>query len=122
MVEALVPGAWVKWFRKSRPTKNPATCLQVAGSKFYPAGAVQVNLPFPFGNGGRPSRERLTSNQGMSSSLVTQPPWVFEVSVRGPHLNLEHRRVKLESRRWSVVGKHWFPAQRSTNGSVSKNY
>ena len=64
-----------------------------ASPKFYPTGAVQVNLPFPFGKRRMTVAADLTSNKGLSFSAPTKPPLFRQLSVRGRHLNLEHRRV-----------------------------
>src|SRR5262249_22537048 len=81
--------------------------------KFYPAGAVQVILPFPFRKGWM----TVAAESDFQSRRVifrTNQASVFrQLSVRGRHLNREHRRANvynpktrgLESRRLRVERK-----------------
>jgi hypothetical protein len=65
------------------------------GFKFYPAGAVQVNSPVPFSE----RVETVAAESDFQSRPVifrTNQASVFrQLSVRGRHLNREHRRANV---------------------------
>jgi hypothetical protein len=53
--------------------------------------------------------------------LRTNQASVFrQLSVRGRHLNREHRRANSKAAGRELNGKHWFPAQPSTSDSQSQ--
>jgi len=64
--------------------------------KFYPAGAVEVNLPFPFGNG-RTTVAGASDFQLRPVMFSEVRPSLLQLQYRfGDHTwNLEHRRVNL---------------------------
>ena len=67
------------------------------GFKFYPAGAVQVILPFPFRKGWMTVAAE-SDFQSRHVILRTNQASVFrQLSVRGRHLNREHRRANLKA-------------------------
>src|SRR5262249_45115899 len=51
---------------------------------------------------------------------TNQASFVYQLSVRGRHLNREHRRANSKAAGRELSGKHWFPAQPSTSGSPSQ--
>jgi hypothetical protein len=61
--------------------------------KFYPTGAVQVILPFPFGKGRMTVAAKADFQSRRAISRNNQASSIHQLSVRGLHLNREHRRV-----------------------------
>jgi hypothetical protein len=75
-------------------TKNPDRDFD-PGFKFYPAGAVQVNFPFPFRKGWMTAAAE-SDFQSRPVIFHTNQASVFrQLSVRGRHLNREHRRANV---------------------------
>jgi hypothetical protein len=74
--------------------KNPDRIFD-PGFKFYPAGAVQVILPFPFRKGWMTVAAE-SDFQSRPVIFRTNQASVFrQLSVRGRHLNREHRRANV---------------------------
>src|SRR5215510_10390778 len=51
---------------------------------------------------------------------TNQASFVYQLSVRGRHLNREHRRANSKAADRELSGKHWFPGQPSMSGSQSQ--
>ena len=100
-------------------TKKPEPISRF-GFKFYPAGAVQVILPFPFGKGRMTVAAEADFQSRRAISRNNQASYVHQLSVRGLHLNREHRRANSKAAGRELGGKHWFPSQPSTSGSQLK--
>src|SRR5436309_14171005 len=83
--------------------------------KFYPTGAVQVNLPFPFGK----RRMTVAAESDFQRRHVilrtNQASMLNQLSVRGRHLNLEHRRVNSIAAGLELSGMHWFTSKHLTS-------
>jgi len=73
--------------------KMPESKSTRAFWKFYPAGAVQVNLPFPFDKGRMTVAAKADFQWRRAISRNNQASCVLQLSVRGLRLNREHRRV-----------------------------
>jgi len=73
--------------------KMPESKSTRAFPKFYPAGAVQVILPFPFVKGRMTVTAKSDFQSRRAISRNNQASFVHQLSVRGLHLNREHRRV-----------------------------
>jgi hypothetical protein len=61
--------------------------------KFYPTGAVQVNLPFPFVKGRMTVAAEADFQRRHAIFRNNQASSVHQLSVRGLRLNREHRRA-----------------------------
>src|SRR5205085_4400633 len=119
--------------------KNPDRNLDPGSWKFYPAGAVQVILPFPFRKGWMTVAAE-SDFQSRPVIFRTNQASVFrQLSVRGRHLNREHRRANVyipktparESIRSSGRESRWLRVERKAlvscptlneRLSISKNY
>src|SRR6266404_4636828 len=64
-----------------------------ASPKFYPTGAVQVNLPFPFSKGRMTVAAEADFQRRRAIFRNNQASCIHQLSVRGLRLILEHRRV-----------------------------
>jgi hypothetical protein len=74
-------------------TKNPNRFFRSGFLDFYPTGAVQVILPFPFSKGRMTVDAEADFQRRRAISRTNQASFVHQLSVRGRHLNREHRRV-----------------------------
>jgi len=73
-----------------------------SGFKFYPAGAVQVILPFPFGKGWMTVAAKADFQSRRAIFRNHQASFVHQLSVRGLHLNREHRRANSKAAGWEL--------------------
>src|SRR2546428_8072483 len=75
--------------------EKPESKCRFGFLKFYPAGAVQVILPFPFRKGWMTVAAE-SDFQSRPVIFRTNQASVFrQLSVRGRHLNREHRRANV---------------------------
>ena len=78
-----------------RNNEKPGSKSRSGFLKFYPAGAVQVILPFPFRKGWMTVAAE-SDFQSRPAIFRTNQASVFrQLSVRGRHLNREHRRANV---------------------------
>jgi len=73
-------------------TKNPNQ-IRFGFLDFYPAGAVQVILPFPFSKGRMTVAAEADFQSRHAIFPNNQASFIHQLSVRGRHINREHRRV-----------------------------
>src|SRR5262249_15111211 len=74
----------------------------------------------PFGKGWMTVAAEADFQSRRAIFRTNQASFVYQLSVRGRHLNREHRRANSKAAGRELSGKHWFPAQPSTSGSRVK--